>query len=92
MRSIVNASRASSGAEAIELRALRLIAVLGSEAHVDVLTGVVPRPPRHLEHDRPGPRGLVDHTNHPRTTPHDRHPTHPSIGQARILPTRQSEA
>jgi hypothetical protein len=41
-------------------RALRLVAVLRGEAHVDVLAGAVAAPVGHLEHERAGGRRLVD--------------------------------
>ena len=40
---------------------LGLVAVFSREADVDVHAGHVPRPPGHLEHDRPGPGCLVLH-------------------------------
>src|SRR5215217_7110617 len=41
------------------IRALGL-AVLCGEPNVDVLAGNMPRPPRHVQHDGLGPRGLLD--------------------------------
>ena len=44
--------------------ALRPIAVLRRQAHIDVLAGAVPRPAWHLEHEAAHSRRLVDHLAH----------------------------
>ena len=48
---------------------LCLVAVLGREAHVDVLAGAMPRPLRQIEHDAARPRGFLDELDHRRDLP-----------------------
>jgi hypothetical protein len=52
--------------------ALRLIAVLGGQAHVDVLARHVPRPAGHLEPDRHRLPRLLDDLAHGGDAPDDR--------------------
>jgi hypothetical protein len=51
--------------------ALRLVAVVRRQAHVDVLARLVAGPLGNVEHDRPGRRGLVDDLADVRGTPED---------------------
>ena len=44
--------------------ALGLVAVLGGEAHVEVLAGPMARPVRHVEYERPHARRLLDGGGH----------------------------
>ena len=52
--------RVALGRRGDRVRALRLVAVLGGQPHVDVLAGAVPRPPGHVEHERARARRLGD--------------------------------
>jgi len=54
--------------------ALGLVAVLGGQAHVEVLTGDVPRPAAPVEHDRLRVRGLLDDLEDCHLVPDDRRP------------------
>jgi hypothetical protein len=54
------------------VRALGLVAVLGRQAHVDVLTGDVPGPVGDVEHERLGVRVLGHRLAHGGQAPDDR--------------------
>jgi hypothetical protein len=56
----VRTTWSSSGAEAICVAAMRLVAVLGGQAHVDVLPRAVPGPHRQRESDALRSGSFVD--------------------------------
>jgi hypothetical protein len=64
-------TRAASGAEAIEYE-LRLVAVLGRQAKIDVLARAMARPAGDVEDDRRHARGLRDHLDDVAQRPSER--------------------